>query len=33
MVVQADIKTGAKTLLEYLLRPVYRSLDRAFSER
>ncbi len=33
MVVQADIRTGAKTLLEYLLRPVYRSLNRAFSER
>lgn len=33
MVLQADIITGAKSLAKYLLKPVYRSLDRAFSER
>ena len=33
MVVDADINTGAKSLLRYLLRPVFRSLDTAFSER
>ena len=33
MVVDADIKTGSKSLLEYLLRPVYRGLDGAFRER
>ncbi|NIZ01573.1 HlyD family type I secretion periplasmic adaptor subunit [Thalassospira lucentensis] len=33
MTVQADIQTGERTLLEYLLKPVYVSLDQAFSER
>ena len=33
MVVQADIITGAKSLIKYLLKPVYRSLNSAFSER
>jgi HlyD family secretion protein/adhesin transport system membrane fusion protein len=33
MVVQADIITGVKSLTRYLLKPVYRSLDTAFTER
>jgi membrane fusion protein, adhesin transport system len=33
MVVEADIVTGSKPLLKYMLKPVYRSLDSAFSER
>ena len=33
MVVRADIVTGAKSIMRYLLKPVFRSLDRAFSER
>ncbi|WP_130471431.1 HlyD family type I secretion periplasmic adaptor subunit [Candidatus Magnetaquicoccus inordinatus] len=33
MVVQADIHTGAKTLMEYLLKPIYASIDQAFRER
>ncbi len=33
MVVQADIITGAKSLVRYLLKPVYRSLNAAFTER
>jgi membrane fusion protein, adhesin transport system len=33
MVVEADIITGAKSLVRYLLKPVYRSLSVAFSER
>ena len=33
MTVEADILTGAKTILEYLLRPVYRGLTGAFHER
>ena len=33
MTVQADIQTGERTLLEYLLKPVYISLEQAFSER
>lgn len=33
MAVQADIETGTKTLLEYLIKPVTDALDRAFSER
>ena len=33
MVVDASINTGGKTLLEYLLKPVYRSLNNAFRER
>ncbi len=33
MEVQAEIVTGAKSLVQYMLKPVYRSLDVAFSER
>lgn len=33
MTVQVDIKTGSKTILDYLLRPVYRGLNSAFRER
>ncbi len=33
MTVQADIITGDKTLLQYLLKPVYNSLQTAFHER
>lgn len=33
MVAEIDIKTGERTLLRYLLRPIYQSLDAAFSER
>jgi len=33
MVVNAEIVTGSKSLTRYLLKPVYRSLDIAFSER
>lgn len=33
MVVEADIVTGSKSLMRYMLKPVYRSLNTAFSER
>jgi HlyD family type I secretion membrane fusion protein len=33
MTVQAAIRTGEKTILEYLLKPVYRGLDQAMRER
>ncbi len=33
MTVQADIKTGTKTILSYLLKPVTRGFDMAFRER
>ncbi len=33
MVVDADIVTGSKSLLQYLLKPVYRGLSNAFRER
>lgn len=33
MIVDVDITTGERSLLRYLLRPVYESLDRAFGER
>ena len=33
MVVRAEILTGAKSVMRYILKPVYRSLGRAFSER
>lgn len=33
MTVQADIRTGEKTLLQYLLKPVYSYADQAFKER
>jgi HlyD family secretion protein/adhesin transport system membrane fusion protein len=33
MTVDVDVNTGDRTLLRYLLRPVYESMDRALSER
>ncbi len=33
MVVQADVVTGRKSLVQYLLKPIYNSLDVAFTER
>lgn len=33
MVVQADILTGEKTLIEYLLKPIYLAASQAFTER
>ncbi len=33
MVTEVDIITGERTLLRYLLRPIFQSLDKAFSER
>lgn len=33
MTVQADIKTGERSVLSYLLKPINRSFDTAFSER
>jgi len=33
MVVRAEIVTGEKSVLRYLLKPIYRSLDLVFSER
>ncbi len=33
MTIQADVKTGSKTLLDYLIRPISRGFDRAFHER
>lgn len=33
MTVQADVTTGKKTLLQYLLKPVYSSVNEAFRER
>lgn len=33
MLVQADIRTGEKTVLTYLLKPIYASLQKAFRER
>lgn len=33
MVVRAEILTGAKSVMKYILKPVYRSLGRAFTER
>ena len=33
MVVQANIITGSKSLFQYIMKPIYRSLDTAFSER
>lgn len=33
MVVEADIVTGSKSLMRYMLKPVYRSLNTAFTER
>ena len=33
MITEISIKTGERTLLEYLLKPIFRSFDAAFSER
>jgi len=33
MIIQAEIITGEKSLARYMLKPIYRSLDTAFSER
>ncbi len=33
MTIHADIKTGSKTLLQYLLKPFYASVDESFHER
>ena len=33
MTVQADIKTGSKSILDYLLKPISRGFDTAFRER
>jgi len=33
MNVQADILTGQRTVLQYLLKPIYRAMDTAFAER
>lgn len=33
MTVQADVNTGKKTLLEYLLKPIYSSVSQSFRER
>ena len=33
MTVQADVITGRKTVLDYLMKPIYRGLNSAFSER
>ncbi len=33
MTVDIDVNTGERTLLRYLLRPVYESMDRALAER
>ncbi|MSO92772.1 MAG: HlyD family type I secretion periplasmic adaptor subunit [Rhodospirillales bacterium] len=33
MTVQADVHTGRKTLLEYLLKPIYSSVSHSFRER
>lgn len=33
MTVQADVTTGKKTLLQYLLKPVYSSMNESFRER
>ena len=33
MTVQADINTGEKSILQYLLKPIYISASQAFRER
>ncbi len=33
MLVQADVVTGEKSLVQYLLKPIYTSLSTAFTER
>ncbi len=33
MIVQADIRTGQKTIIEYLMKPIFTSVKQAFRER
>jgi len=33
MTVEADIRTGEKTIMEFLMKPVTRGLDSVFSQR
>jgi adhesin transport system membrane fusion protein len=33
MTVEADIISGKRSLLQYLLKPIYRGIDVGFSER
>lgn len=33
MTVLADIRTGEKTLSEYLIKPIYKAFSEAFRER
>jgi HlyD family secretion protein/adhesin transport system membrane fusion protein len=33
MIVQADILTGEKTVISYLLRPIHQAVNSAFTER
>jgi membrane fusion protein, adhesin transport system len=33
MAVEADIISGSRSLLQYMLKPIYRGIDVAFSER
>jgi len=33
MTVDAEIVSGSKSLLQYMLKPIYRGIDIAFSER
>jgi multidrug efflux pump subunit AcrA (membrane-fusion protein) len=33
MTVQADIATGNKTVLQYLLKPIYSAMSASFHER
>ena len=33
MTLKADIKTGSKTVMEYLLKPIYASAQSALRER
>jgi hypothetical protein len=33
MTVDAEIISGSKSLLQYLLKPIYRGIDASFTER
>ncbi|MCZ6721825.1 MAG: hypothetical protein O7A65_09820 [Proteobacteria bacterium] len=33
MTVETEIRTGENTLIEYLLKPIYRAIDTGFRER
>ncbi len=33
MTVQANIRTGERTVMQYLLKPIYRAMNSAFRER